>query len=161
MTIGTIDSGSPNKVKPPGGGSAAFHPRELHQKLLSLWKLSTFYRLLTEHPFRHGTPPANYSSISLTKSYLMKFAVEVGEIEKHVVEFNFNQLYGSLLIQVDDQPIHQSTRLFNEPSREIYQFVVGEHERSMVRIEKFRKQLFGHRNCVYVENRLTRVFEGL
>ena len=91
----------------------------------------------------------------------MKFAVEIGEVEKHVVEFKFNQLYGSLLIQVDDQPIHQSTRLFNEPSREVYQFMVGEQERSTIRIEKSRKQLFGHRNCVFVNNRLTRVFEGL
>jgi hypothetical protein len=33
-------------------------------------------------------------------------------------------------------------------------------EKTEVRIEKVRKQLFGHRNNVYVDKRLTRVFDG-
>ena len=32
----------------------------------------------------------------------MKFTLEVGEIEKHRLEYNFNQLLGSLLIKVHD-----------------------------------------------------------
>ncbi|HMP83580.1 MAG TPA: hypothetical protein PKA41_12845 [Verrucomicrobiota bacterium] len=91
----------------------------------------------------------------------MKFKVEVGSTEKHVVEFSFNQLAGSLLIEVDKKPVFKSRRIFNEPVEEVFDFVVGEDERASVRIEKRRKQLFGHRNCVYVNNRLARVFEGV
>jgi hypothetical protein len=90
----------------------------------------------------------------------MKFKIEVGDIEKHQVEFTHNQLMGCLLIQVDQKPVVQATRLVNEPVREVYEFAVGQMERSEVRIEKLRKQLFGTRNSVYVDNRLVRVFEG-
>ena len=90
----------------------------------------------------------------------MTFKVEIGQAEKHLVEFNFNQLRGSVQIVVDQQTVYTSKRLFNEPLHEIYHFCVGEQERSDIRIEKHRKQLFGHRNCVYVDNRLTRIFEG-
>jgi hypothetical protein len=90
----------------------------------------------------------------------MKFKIEVGEIEKHLVEFNHNQLIGSLQIMVDKQTIFHTTRLINEPVEEVYQFVVGQLEKKEVRIEKLRKQLFGTRNSVYVNNRLTRVYDG-
>jgi hypothetical protein len=90
----------------------------------------------------------------------MRFTIEVGESEKHVVEFNFNQLLGSLLIMVDNKPVHRSTRIFNEPVSEVYKFVVGEKEKAAVRIEKHRKQLFGHRNRVFVNDRLTWVVNG-
>ena len=90
----------------------------------------------------------------------MKFKIEVGEVEKHLVEFNHNQLIGSLQIKVDKQTILESTRLVNEPIEEVYRFVVGQMERKEVRIEKLRKKLFGHRNSVYVNNRLTRVYNG-
>jgi hypothetical protein len=91
---------------------------------------------------------------------LMKFNIEVGQVEKHLVEFDHNQLIGSLLIKVDQQTIYQSKRLINEPCEEVYRFVVGQMEKTEVRIEKVRKQLFGHRNNVYVDKRLTRVFDG-
>jgi len=91
----------------------------------------------------------------------MKFKIEVGEIEKHQIEFNHNQLMGSLLIKVDKQPVRQYVRLLNEPVQEVFEFVVGQMEKSEVRIEKLRKQLFGTRNSVYVGNRLVRVFEGM
>lgn len=90
----------------------------------------------------------------------MKFTLEVGEIEKHVIEFNFNQLLGNLVIRVDNETVVQSTRVFNEPVNEIFDFMVGCHEKAAVRIEKRRKQLFGHRNRVFVDNRLARVVEG-
>jgi hypothetical protein len=90
----------------------------------------------------------------------MKFSFEVGELEKHQVEFNFNQLCGTLLIRVDDQPVYQSTRLLNEPVHEVFDFMVGNAERCPVRIEKRRKPLFGSRNILYVNHRLMRVVEG-
>jgi hypothetical protein len=98
---------------------------------------------------------------SVITSYRMKFRVEVGELEKHTIEYHFNQLRGSLLIKVDDKPIVQMKRTFNEPLRETFNFMVGSVERSSVRIEKYRKQLFGHINNVYVDNRLTRVFSTI
>ena len=91
----------------------------------------------------------------------MKFAVEIGEIEKHRLEYNFNQLTGNLLIKVNERPVKQERRLINEPQLEIHVFVVGEHEKSTVRIEKERKPLLGHKNRLYVNNRLVKVFEGL
>jgi hypothetical protein len=91
----------------------------------------------------------------------MKFKIEVGEVEKHQVEFNHNQLMGCLIIKVDKQPVVRMSRLLNEPVKEVYEFVVGQMEKSEVRIEKLRKQLFGARNSVYVGNRLVRVFDGI
>ena len=91
----------------------------------------------------------------------MKFVIEVGENEKNRLEYNFNQLTGNLLVKVNERPIKKSRRLINEPVLEILVFEVGENERSTVRIEKERKQLLGHRNRLYVNNRLVKVYEGL
>jgi len=89
----------------------------------------------------------------------MTFTMEVGNTDKHLVEFKFNQLRGTLLIRVDEQAIFQSKRIFNEPIREVYEFVIDGAEKSEVRIEKHRKQLFGHRNTVYVNDRITQVID--
>ena len=90
----------------------------------------------------------------------MKFKIEVGEIEKHQVEFTYNQLAGRVTIKVDEKIIRNSVRLLNEPAHEVYQFVVGQMVRTEVRIEKWRKQLFGSRNCFYVDGRLVDVVIG-
>jgi hypothetical protein len=92
---------------------------------------------------------------------LVKFAIEIGDTEKHRLEYNFNQLLGSLVIKVNEKPIKKSVRLLNEPVLEVHAFVVGDHEKSDVRIEKERKPLLGCRNRLYVNNRLVRVFEGV
>jgi hypothetical protein len=84
----------------------------------------------------------------------MKFKIEVGEIEKHVVEFSFNQLIGHLEIRVDDKPVVKTSRLINEPIQEVYDLLVGEKEKTTVRIEKRRKPLVGHHRCVWINNRL-------
>ena len=89
----------------------------------------------------------------------MRFTLEIGNTDKHLVEFNFNQLYGTLVIRVDERPIYQSRRIFNEPVHEVYHFVIDGREKSDVRIEKRRKPLFGHRNTVYVNDRITRVID--
>jgi len=90
----------------------------------------------------------------------MRFAVEVGQLERNRLEYHFNQLLGTLLIRVNDQTVRRSVRLINEPVFEVFDLDVGQLERCRVRIEKERKPLIGHRNRVYVDNRLTRVFEG-
>ena len=84
----------------------------------------------------------------------MKFKIEVGESEKHVIEFSFSQLTGSLEICVDNCPVVQSKRLLNEPVREIFDLLVGEKEKVAVRIEKQRKPLIGHHRRVWINNRL-------
>jgi hypothetical protein len=91
----------------------------------------------------------------------VKFAIEIGDTEKHRLEYNFNQLLGSLVIKVNEKPIKKSLRLINEPVLEIHAFVVGNQERSSVRIEKERRQLLGCRNRLYVNNRLVKVFDGI
>ena len=91
----------------------------------------------------------------------MKFAIEIGDVEKHRLEYHFNQLLGSLVIKVNEKPIKKSLRMVNEPVLEIHAFVVGEREKTDVRIEKERKPLIGCKNRLYVNNRLVKVFSGL
>jgi hypothetical protein len=91
----------------------------------------------------------------------VKFAIEIGDTEKHRLEYNFNQLLGSLVIKVNQKPIKKSVRLINEPVLEVHAFVVGDNEKSQVRIEKERMPLIGCRNRLYVNNRLVRVFSGI
>ena len=91
----------------------------------------------------------------------MKFSLEIGQVEKHRLDYSFNQLLGTLEIRVDGQPVLSFVRLLNEPVLEVFDFQVGRLECAAVRIEKQRKQLFGHRNRLYVDDRLTRVYDGM
>ena len=95
--------------------------------------------------------------IQASERTFMKFKIEVGEVEKHVIEFNFSQLVGNLEIRVDDKTVVRSKRLMNEPVREIYDLLVGEREKIAVRIEKKRKPLLGHHRRVWINNRLAEV----
>lgn len=91
----------------------------------------------------------------------MKFCLEVGETERHLVEFEFNQLLGQLHIRVNRQEVKRQVRLFNEPVLETHVVQVGQNERWTVRIEKVRKPLFGQRCRVFLNERLYRCYEGL
>lgn len=75
----------------------------------------------------------------------MKFVIEIGDTEKHRLEYNFNQLLGTLLVKVNEKPVKKSLRLIDEQALEVNVFVVGEQEKSTVRIERQRKPLVGHR----------------
>ena len=66
-----------------------------------------------------------------------------------------------MVIKVNERPIMKSLRLVNEPVLEVHAFVVGDCEKSDVRIEKERKPLLGCKNRLYVNNRLVRVFSGI
>jgi hypothetical protein len=90
----------------------------------------------------------------------MKFCLEIGREEKHLIEFSFNQLLGQLVIKINHREIKRSTRLFNEPLREHHAFGVGEDERLNVRIEKERKPLFGEKCRVFLNDRLYQYHEG-
>jgi hypothetical protein len=91
----------------------------------------------------------------------MKFTIEVGEKEKHRIDYEFNQLLGRLLIKINEEPVKETVRWVNEPVLEVHVFVVGHQEKSHVRIEKQRKPLLGHTNRFYVNNRLLKVIEGV
>lgn len=91
----------------------------------------------------------------------MTFSFEIGELEKHTVHYSFNQLLGRLCIKINDRPVKQKVRLFDEPIREQHNFVVGEQERWDVKIEKERKLLFGQKNRVFINDRLVKYYEGV
>ena len=91
----------------------------------------------------------------------MKLTLELGEQEKTVLEFHFNQLLGLSQIFINNKPVKTQRRWFSEPLQETHEVEVGEKERAHVRIEKERKLLFGQRYRVYVNQRLTRVCEGV
>src|SRR3954469_412586 len=100
-------------------------------------------------------------SVSRISNKPMRFKIELGQNEKHTVEYEFNQLFGRLTIKVDDKPVQQSVRLFSEPVRQDFTLNVGEFERYTVRIEKERKNLYGQVNRVFINNRLTQLFQGV
>lgn len=91
----------------------------------------------------------------------MKFCIEIGEVEKHTIEFTFNQLFGQLTIKVDNKEVKKHHWLFNEPLAETYDFSVGDRENIAVRIEKRRKPLFGNRCRVFLNQRLMKVQDGV
>ena len=91
----------------------------------------------------------------------MKLILELGEREKNVVEYHFNQLFGTCTIKVNRREVKKQTRWFSEPLKETYEVEVGKDEIARVRIEKERKLLFGQVCRVYVNQRLTRVCEGV
>ena len=91
----------------------------------------------------------------------MKFVIEIGEAEKHVIEYEFNQLFGRLTIKVNNQAIKRKIRLFSEPIQETHFFVIDQRERLSIRIEKERKLLYGQVNRVFVNNRLFKRYEGV
>jgi hypothetical protein len=90
----------------------------------------------------------------------MKFAVEVGDVERNRLEFQSNQLLGSVVIKVNDTLVKKVVHLVNEPVLEVHSFLIGIKEKTAVRIEKQRKQLLGYTNRVFVNDRLMGVFRG-
>ncbi len=91
----------------------------------------------------------------------MKFCLEVGETERHLVEFDFNQLLGQILIKVNRKEVKRGVRLFNEPLRETHTIELGDGEHLIIRIEKERKLLFGEKCRVFLNNRLYKYYEGV
>ena len=91
----------------------------------------------------------------------MKINLEVGESEKHMVEFNFDQLLGQSVIKVDQQEVKRRVRLFNEPLKEIHTLQIGAGAGVIVRIERERKLLFGQKCRVFLNDRLYKYYEGV
>ena len=91
----------------------------------------------------------------------MKFSIEVGEAEKHIIDFNFNQLLGQLVIKVNRKEVKRNLRLIDEPIRESHIIELGGVEDLTVRIEKERRQLLGSKCRVFLNDRLYKLFEGV
>ena len=87
----------------------------------------------------------------------LEFEFEVGEAERHNVEFRFDQLLGPLQISVDGKPVVRKFEMFSLKRVGSYEFSVGSSEQHEVRIEKTRKALLGGfqaQECVtYVDGR--------
>jgi hypothetical protein len=69
----------------------------------------------------------------------LQFSFPVGETERHIVNFSFDQSWGFLTISVDGRPVIRDWRLISFRLTKEYRFTVGERERHDVVIIKERK----------------------
>ena len=90
----------------------------------------------------------------------MKFSLKVGELTNNQIEYDFNQLLGRVVIALNQQEVKRSVRLFNEPTKETHLVQVAA-ERLSVRIEKERRQLYGCKWLVFLNDRLLKSYEGV
>jgi hypothetical protein len=99
-------------------------------------------------------PPAGQATLVRK----LEFDCEVGDAERHLIHFSFDQFWGNLSISVDGRRIIRDFRLFSLRTTKRYRFTVGEAERHDVVIEKSRKVLmagFRQQTCaVFVDGRL-------
>ena len=94
-------------------------------------------------------------------AHTMKFTLELGTEQQHRVDFEFNQIFGCSVVKVDGQEVFRKKRWFSEPVVDQFEFQIGEHNGTSLRIEKERKLLFASKYRVYVDNRLTRFYQGV
>jgi hypothetical protein len=94
----------------------------------------------------------------------MKFSFEVGTEERHVVEFDFDSMWGNLSIKVDGQRVVSDFRSFSLRLTVSHTFNVGVREQHAVRIEKERKLFLAglrkQKYRVFVDHQLIREYEG-
>jgi hypothetical protein len=69
----------------------------------------------------------------------LEFTFPVGESERHIVHFSFDQSWGFLTISVDGNPVIRDWRLISFSLTKQYRLTVGEKERHDVVIVKERK----------------------
>lgn len=91
----------------------------------------------------------------------MKFTIEVGARDKHTIEFSFNQLFGQSLLKVDGNEVFRKKRWFSEPVVDSYDMEISGPEHIHLRIVKERKHLLSSKYAVYIDNRLTQLFQGV
>jgi len=94
----------------------------------------------------------------------MNFKLEVGNKEKHLIEFNFNLFWGSLYIKVDNRRIIKDFEIYSLKLIRTYEFEVGVKEKHIIRIEMQRKLFFAcfrkRHYKVYLDNNLIKEYEG-
>jgi hypothetical protein len=73
------------------------------------------------------------------------FAFEVGEEEKHRVEFHWGQLFGRVRVTVDDVEVvqHNRPQMLRSSARREFAFSVGQDEVHAVVIEKISHRFLG------------------
>lgn len=94
----------------------------------------------------------------------VKFSFNVGDLEKHKVDFHFNQWRGNLNIDIDGRRVVDDFRMFSLKLIKVYEFPVGANERHHVRIEKKRKLLLAglrpQTYRAYIDDTLVKEFVG-
>ncbi len=96
----------------------------------------------------------------------MKFSFVVGNNEKHTVDFDYNQLWGKLVIKVDDKGIIDTLQMLKSPfsTKEPITFKVGNDEKHEVKIVKNMFPVFaGFFPCkyeVYIDEKLFNTYSG-
>ena len=86
----------------------------------------------------------------------IEFDLVVGDHERHLVHFSFNQVWGPLSITVDGKKVVGDFRWASTRTTKRYRLMVGDIERHDVLIEKSRPLLFAgfrKQTCrVFVDN---------
>ena len=72
----------------------------------------------------------------------LDFSFPVGESERHMVHFSFDQFWGSLSISVDGKPVVRDWRFLSFNLTKEYRFIVGDKERHDIVIVQARKLAF-------------------
>jgi hypothetical protein len=79
-----------------------------------------------------------------------EFSFDVGQAERHRVDFSFDRMWGKLKIKVDGFLVDSDTLVAGVKLTRRYQFSVGHAERHAVVIDKTRKVLLaGFRPSTY------------
>jgi hypothetical protein len=68
----------------------------------------------------------------------VQLSFEVGQSERHRVDFAFDKFWGRLTIAVDGNSVVDQVRLFSVSLVKSYEFTVGDLEKHAVRIDKHR-----------------------
>ncbi|TDE19162.1 hypothetical protein [Actinomadura sp. 6K520] len=93
------------------------------------------------------------------------FYFEVGQYERHLVEYHYDRMWGRVRITVDHHPVVQSSLLLSFAMTKRFEFTVGHQERHHVIIDKTRKVLLaGFRPStynVYVDGRFAFAHEAV
>ena len=76
------------------------------------------------------------------RSQAMELGFDVGSAEKHRVVFRFSKFWGTVNLDVDDEPVVREIRIFSINLTKKYVVSVGTVERHEIRIEKDRSVVF-------------------
>lgn len=89
----------------------------------------------------------------------MKFAIEIGEVERHLLEYERNDVTGYWQIRIDGQEVKQNKQILFNPRKQVHEFDVGNLERLSVRIEIERSLWGKEKKRVFVNGRLAKLFK--
>ena len=89
------------------------------------------------------------------RSQAMELGFDVGSAEKHRVVFRFSKFWGTVNLDVDDEPVVRDISIVSIGHTQKYVVSVGTAERHEIRIEKDRSVVAGARRPpvrAYVDN---------